>query len=776
MSAGSYVGRVGGLAVALGIGAAVFVGAGTAAADEDGGSRASTSSTSTASASASSSPRASAADSRTESRSAARTSDRAAGERRKTRRVQAEREAPDSATEQKAADEPVLEEVEAPAVEEPAEQPATEPPAHQPVPEQPAEEPVVVASQEDETPAEVVTTRIRRHALAENRGSDPATPPGPAVASFVSSLVAAGREVTDQTAAPTAAGDFAAADAPQYPIPTNVVVEEWTPPLEWLQNIPLLGRYAVTPLVGLLHVIPFVGDILHPVFGFPIDHDAPPGTPRARSFRVTSFDGTRIFVNFMPAKGLQAGQSAPTVLNGPGVALPGSTTLELKVDSFLPNDVIGIGALREAGYNVVTWDPRGEWRSEGRMQLQSPDFEGRDVSHIISYLATLPEVQTVNGDPKIGMVGASYGGGIQLSTATIDHRIDAIVPTIAWNSLANSLFPNQAVRSVWGTILSAALILTFARPNERVLPATITGVLTGKVRQSDLDLFASLNFADRLANITAPTLLVQGSVDTLLPLSQADLNARALIEAGTVTKVLWYCGGHGTCLSSYNNGDVVMDRTLAWLDRYVKGEDVDTGKQFEWVDQHGDWYSSDTYPAPEDLTPVVAERTEDRSLLFVPLLGGSGPNPLVITRGLIAALLGLPSAAWAANAVNLKVRLSEDAETAYVVGAPEVTLTYSGTGNAKHVYAQIVDNRTGLVLGNHVTPIPVQLDGESHTVTVSLEHVAHTLAPGRAVTVQIVTSAFPFVNFHSYGAITVDAVSVRLPTLAAGEVVQTVAA
>ena len=34
------------------------------------------------------------------------------------------------------------------------------------------------------------------------------------------------------------------------------------------------------------------------------------------------------------------------------------------------------------------------------------------------------------------MVGASYGGGIQLVTAAIDNRIDAIVPTIAWHALA----------------------------------------------------------------------------------------------------------------------------------------------------------------------------------------------------------------------------------------------------------------------------------------------------------------------------------------------------
>lgn len=39
------------------------------------------------------------------------------------------------------------------------------------------------------------------------------------------------------------------------------------------------------------------------------------------------------------------------------------------------------------------------------------------------------------------------------------------------------------------------------------------------------------------------------------------------------------------------------------------------------------------------------------------------------------------------------------------------------------------------------------------------------------MTVQVVTSAFNFLNFYSWGAITVEEMSVRLPTLAAVEAV-----
>ena len=820
MAAGAFVGRVGGLAVALGIGAALCAGQGVALADE-GASSASESSASSSSAGPSAES-GSAADSSAGDESDAEADSNQADDAAPDEDVddaedvedvedvevdedlgiddiddidEDDSDYGDAPGEEPAVDDdpavdesaPVDIDIDEPVVDldvdadEPAEDPVEESPTAevvQPVADESVTEPEPQPADEPAEEPDVVTAELNPVDL-DQTADDVDGPALPTLASLVMSIVGAGREATNET--PQTVGDVVTTSlveadaAEQYPIPTDVVVEQWTPPLQWLQNIPVLGPLVVTPLVGLAHVIPFVGDILNPVIGFPIDHWAPEGTPQARSFRVTSFDGTRIFVHFMPAEGLQAGESAPTVLNGPGLGLPGATTLELDVDSFLPRDVVGIGALRDAGYNVVTWDPRGEWRSEGILTLDSPDYEGRDMSHIISYLATLPEVALDGAnDPRIGMTGASYGGGIQLATAAIDHRVDAIVPTIAWNSLVDVLFPRGAVNSGWGTILPGVLALTFAREHPRIFPVAIQGVLFGIAEDSDIELVNDLGFQDQIGDITAPTLLIQGTVDTLFTLDQAHTNALTLIEAGTTTKVVWYCGGHGACLSDYNDGEVVIDRTLRWLDRYVKGdESVDTGAQFEWVDQNGEWYSAEQYPVTQG-TPVVAERTDRRTIPFVPLIGGSGPNPLILTRGLIATLLGLPSAAGAINAVSLRV--PDVTELTHIVGAPEITLTYSGDGNAEHVYAQIVDDRTGLVLGNHATPIPVVLDGETRTVTFSMEQVAHTLAPGQSVTVQIVTSSAKFLNFYSWGAITVEGMSVSLPTRAADEVSTTVAA
>ena len=64
----------------------------------------------------------------------------------------------------------------------------------------------------------------------------------------------------------------------------------------------------------------------------------------------------------------------------------------------------------------------------------------------------------------MGMVGASYGGGIQLVTAAIDCRVDAIVPQIAWHSLGTSLYKADTSKRGWGDFLYTAAASRSARP------------------------------------------------------------------------------------------------------------------------------------------------------------------------------------------------------------------------------------------------------------------------------------------------------------------------
>src|SRR4051794_36169127 len=180
---------------------------------------------------------------------------------------------------------------------------------------------------------------------------------------------------------------------------------------------------------------------------------APPAF--ARDAKVTSFDGTKINTHFFPAEGLKAGQRAPTVFEGHGYGGTGDNDPNSSSEDMF--GAIGLGPLRHAGFNVVTWDARGFGESGGNVEVDSPAYEGRDVQALIDYAAKQPEVQLDKpGDPRMGMTGVSYGGGIQLVTAALDGRVDAITPIIAWNSLLTSLYKDKTVKQGWGLALSGA--------------------------------------------------------------------------------------------------------------------------------------------------------------------------------------------------------------------------------------------------------------------------------------------------------------------------------
>ncbi|HEY6637837.1 MAG TPA: CocE/NonD family hydrolase [Solirubrobacterales bacterium] len=512
-------------------------------------------------------------------------------------------------------------------------------------------------------------------------------------------------------------------------------------------------------------------------------------TASAKDVTVTSFDGTEIAAHWFPGKGVDPAHPAPTILEGPGWSQPGDSATGGGTGPGALFGVPGIGNFIDHGYNVLTWDPRGFGQSGGTVQIDDPRFEGRDVQALIDWVAKQPEAQldqsctaskkkgkrhskrkrraktrvtcaTSPNDPTIGMAGASYGGGIQLVSAAIDKRIDAIAPTIAWHSLLSSLFPERNIKFGWGSLL-IGLGIEGSLPGGLTSPATAAGrqdphfystftngLASGTVTDDDFAWMASHGPGDLVDRVQVPTLLIQGTVDTLFPLDEAVTNFEwigenpwrtAVIKAkakkrtgkkrkkrrgrtsmeSVPVKMLWFCGGHGVCLTSQGPGSAYLDeRQLAWFDRYLRGrQDVDTGPKFAWIADDGQVRSSDAYP----LRPAGQ-------------LSGSGSGTLPLPGQGSGALI---FATQAVNAVNVPV--AGPGADANVVGPPHVDLTYQGTAAPQKtwIYAQFVNPRNGTVLGNMTTPIPVTLDGQQHTISRDLELVAGRAPAGGGYTLQL---------------------------------------
>ena len=441
---------------------------------------------------------------------------------------------------------------------------------------------------------------------------------------------------------------------------------------------------------------------------------------------------------------------------GPGWSLPGDTDTN-------GNGMLGGSSIKDlvnSGYNVLTWDPRGFGQSTGRAEVDSPAYEAKDVSRLIDWVSTLPGVQLDRaGDPRMGMVGGSYGGGIQFVTAATDCRVDAIVPTIAWHSLTTSLDKNGTVKSGWSGILTN--LATSSHVDPVVTASYRSGVIDGVTTPAQLAWFAARGPAQLLHLVRIPALIIQGTVDTLFTLQEGVDNYQALKANGVTTSMRWFCGGHGVCLTPAGDPNAIGQVTLAWLKRYVQRDtSIDTGPGFAFVDQNGTTYAAPSYPLPQGV-PFTASGSGTLSLIST---GGSGPVSSSPGGQQLGSLVGPITPAPASNAVNVPVRFTR---AGVIVGAPRVVITYSGTspagGRPTRIFAQLVDRSTGTVLGNQVTPIPVILDGATHTVRVPLEIVAFTAVPSSTIDLQLVDTTVTYAVPRLGGSVHFSAIHLSLP-------------
>jgi ABC-2 type transport system ATP-binding protein len=490
---------------------------------------------------------------------------------------------------------------------------------------------------------------------------------------------------------------------------------------------------------------------------------APASAAHAQDVTVTSFDGTPITVHAFPAPGA-VGAAAPTVLNGPGWAGSGATDPTTGV----------IKQLNGLGYNVVTWDPRGFGTSGGVVSIDTPSIEGRDTSAIVDWVAQQPwSLNDGPNDPRVGMAGGSYGGGIQYSTAIADHRLDALVPVVGWHSLRTSLYKDDTFKQGWDTLLyasglgSANAVAPGLDPH--ITSAYEQGSRTGVLSAADEAWFAARGPGDAVAKITTPTMVVGGTVDTLFPLDE-DIKLYNAIKNGPAhppVKMVWFCGGHGTCLTGTGDpGDKaatlalgsqhLTDLTAAWFAKYLKKDpSAKTGPGFEWLADDAKWRSAPRWPATAG-KPITA----------------TGKGTLKLVRGYqkdASGKDGDPMAATPAKASQALQVAVKAPRAAQLVGAPKLTLSYSGKGSpakGAKVYAQIVDVKRRIVVGNQVTPIPLVLDGKKHTVTRDLTPIAASAAKGARYTLQVISSTKVWAPQRGTGTIKVSRAELVLPTVA----------
>src|SRR6478752_2445986 len=255
----------------------------------------------------------------------------------------------------------------------------------------------------------------------------------------------------------------------------------------------------------------------------------------------------------------------------------------------------------DRGYVVIAWSARGHGQSGGRIHLNDPAYEIADARTLLDLAAKRSDVELdAPGDPRAGVMGASYGGALGLMLAGADRRVDGVVSAITWNDLADSFFPQAAVttpattaagrapvgvagpfKQVWATnfFLSAlrgssgqsvgapAGAARCGRFDPTLCRLFVQASETGAASPQLTALLRVHSPKPTMNAVTAPTFLVQGVGDSLFGLDQADATASGLAATGTPYAVRWSDGGHDAA-STHEAEE--LEASYTWLDHYVR--------------------------------------------------------------------------------------------------------------------------------------------------------------------------------------------------------------
>jgi len=513
--------------------------------------------------------------------------------------------------------------------------------------------------------------------------------------------------------------------------------------------------------------------------------------------------------------GVDAARPAPAVLATNGF---GGSKAEFK--TLAPS-------YAKRGYVFLSYSGLGFGASTCKIELDNPDWDGKAASALIDYLGggrpddggrrvgyVIEDDRdhaggTTPNDPRVGMIGGSYGGQVQFAAAKVDPRLDTIIPQITWNDLAYSLSPNNTgaptgvrydatapgVEKVQWTSLFFAVGLANSKdqgdlgacPNFNDQACQIKAQMdaTGYADEAGIAFARAASVTSYMQDIRIPTFVVQGENDTLFNLNEAVATYEALRAQGTPAKMLWRSSGHsggsiGTSENDEGNPEAAYASRayLEWFDFYLRGVGDAPRLDFSYFRP---WV---TFPEGKDAAAAVAAAPA------YPVAAGqdwflSGDGTLAPTAAGVKA--GSPSFSFAAQtptsysetsgvpAANqpptdapgtftafTSPALAEDTD---VVGIPKVTVSLSAPlqaaaqgqpGGRLVLFAKLYELKAdgSKVLPNRLIS-PVRVPDVNKPVTIALPGIVHRFAKGSRFQFVIAASDAAYKNNNLAGRVSV---------------------
>lgn len=439
---------------------------------------------------------------------------------------------------------------------------------------------------------------------------------------------------------------------------------------------------------------------------------------RIERVEIESFDGTTIVGSVYEPAGAATtvnDQSYPAVLMTHAWGSDRMGTAQVRMAEYYAQN----------GYVVLVYDSRGFGESDGTVGLNGPN-EVRDTSALISWLgrrSTVEVDEPIDGrvNPRVGMDGSSYAGGLQLTVAAADDRLDAIVPRLAWHDLSYSFAPDGVIKKGWATLLYVTgiadsrgislkdMTLSFENIEHGVEPQ-LHEIYRDTMVENELteDAWEYLNARspiEKLDQIDIPTLFIAGWSDTLFTPQEAIRNYRELRDQDVETRLLLHDGGHTLGVSGTSGGTAayIDDIARAWMDTHLTDgtSPIHLPPIIYYQQQSDSWEAINRFPAAED------------GLTFSLGSAALGTHSLLVNTVVSTSMnQHIPILEGGVTAVSFDFPVDEPFE---LLGPPVLDVTIAPLGPETRLFAMLsrIHNENETQLYNQVTPFRVETEDDT---------------------------------------------------------------
>jgi dienelactone hydrolase len=410
------------------------------------------------------------------------------------------------------------------------------------------------------------------------------------------------------------------------------------------------------------------------------------------------------------------------------------------------------------GFAVVSYAQRGFGGSGGLIDLAGPATVS-DVSRVIDWaLAHLPV-----DEGAVGLLGASYGGGVSLLAAEHDARVKAVVSFSGWTDLAQALAPGNTPSKQSYASLFRPLPASAFSPEVRALVADLAA---GKAAAADGSYRALSATRSAIAEVAAlgrhGTAVMLGDTyeDSLLPPAAVV----PFFDALTAPKRLELAAGDpsGSALAGLQcHKSALWQNAGRWMGHYLRGDhnsitgadpvqlqDVATGQVHgyrSWQAAGKDTAFSLGDPArgnPARGDPAYGGTVGTSAAAWTyPVAAGvataadAGPEQYSTGTAYRQPTLSLPvsapdgAAIWSAPAAPASVTVN---------GIAQVRLALRTSASAVSLFGYLYDVGTG-GSGRLMTHGAITVAGTARAATIALQPISWTLAPGHQLALVVDT-------------------------------------